>query len=55
MEFLLEAVRREHAEIEESNSYIEMECERNMKAISATERSYSLSEDTLEKEKGNYR
>lgn len=55
VEFLLQAVRIKHAELEESNSYTEMECERNVKTISATEKSYSLSKDTLEKEKGNYR
>ncbi|KAI6646522.1 PAX3- and PAX7-binding protein 1 [Oopsacas minuta] len=52
---MLQAVRREHAELEETSNFTEMECDRNLKTILATEESFTVSKDTLEKEKKNYR
>ena len=52
---MLQAVRSQYGELEEAYSFTEMEWDRNLKSILATEESLTSSKEKLDNEKKNYR
>ena len=52
---MLQAVRTQHGELEEANSFIEIQFDGNLKTILATEESLISSKQRFDDEKKNYR